>query len=115
MAFTATQYLFKPSAHTATTTATVGGYAPTASQHPAVIALTIANTSTVNATNYVDLQVWDGTTAWDIAGKKTPIYPGGSFVVIGVEKHVLPTGASIYITPYATTGLTAAMTIVEVT
>ncbi len=116
MAFTATQYLFKPSIHTATTTATVGAYVVPAATRGMGIACTIANSATTSGVrNWVDIQIFDGTTAWDIAGKRTPIDPGGSLVVIGFEKHVLPTGGAVYITPYATNGVTAALTIVEVT
>lgn len=116
MAFTATQYLFKASAQTATTSATTGAYTVPAATRGMVIACTIANTSTTgNARNYVDVQVWDGSTAYDVAGKRTPIDPGGSFVVVGLQHHVLPTGGAVYVTPYATTGIVSAMTVIEVT
>ncbi len=116
MAFTATQYLFKASALTATTTATVGAYVVPAATKGMGIACTVANSATTTGTrNWVDVQIFDGTTAWDIAGKKTPIDPGGSFVVMGFEKHILPTGGAVYATPYATTGVTVAVTIVEIT
>lgn len=115
MAFTATQYLCKPSALTATTTATVGGYVVPANTRGMVIACTVANSATTNITNYVDIGIFDGTNAYTIGGVKTPLYPGGSIVAIGVEKHVLPSGGALYITPYATTGINVVATIVEVT
>lgn len=115
MAFTATQYLFKATNHTSTTTATVGGYVVPASTKGMGVALTCANTSTGNLINYVDVSVWDGATAYPLA-VKAPVYPGGNLVVVGFEKHVLPTGGAMYVTPYATAGvLTSAMTIVEIT
>lgn len=114
MAFTATQYLFKPSALTATTTATVGAYTVPASTKGMVIALTISNSATTNAMNYVDVGIFDGTNTFTIGGTKTPLYPGGALTVVGVEKHVMPSGGAMYVTPYATGGLNAAMTVVEV-
>ena len=51
----------------------------------------------------------------DLTCFSTPIPPGGSVVAVGVEKHVLPTGGSIRITAYATGGLDAIATIVEIT
>lgn len=115
MSFTATQYLFKASALTATTTATVGGYIVPASTRGMVLALTISNSATSNITNFCDVGIFDGTNTFTIGGVRTPIYPGGALTVIGIEKHVLPTGGGIYVTAYATTGLNAAATIVEVT
>lgn len=115
MAFTATQYLFKATNHTSTTTATVGGYVVPASTRGMGIALTCANTSTGNLMNYVDVAVFDGAVQYPLL-VKAPVIPGGSLVVVGFEKHVLSTGGSVYATPYATAGvLTSAMTIIEVT
>lgn len=114
MTISATQYLFKASAITSTTTATVGAYVVPAATKGQVIALTLANTSTGNLMNYADVSVYDGATAYSI-GTKLPVYPGGSLIVAGVEKHVLPTGGSMYVTAYATAGvMTAAMTVIEV-
>ncbi len=115
MTFTASQYLFKASALTATTTATVGGYTVPAATRGMVIALTISNSATSNIMNYVDTGIFDGTNTFVVGGVKTPLYPGGSLNIIGIEKHVLPTGGAIYVTPYATTGLNAIATIIEVT
>lgn len=115
MAFTATQYMFEASALTSTTTATVGSYNVPASTRGMVVAVTVANTSTGNAMNYVDLALFDGSVAYNIGGRKLPVYPGGSVIVAGVEKHVLPTGGSVRATAYATTGLDVVATIVEIT
>jgi hypothetical protein len=115
MAFTATQYLFKATNHTSTTTATVGAYVVPAATRGMGIAMTCANTSTGNLMNYVDIAIYDGATQYPLL-TKAPIYPGGNLVVIGIEKHVLPTGGAFYATPYATAGvLTTAMTVVEIT
>ena len=114
MAFTATQYLFKASLVTSTTTATVGSYTVPASTRGMVVAVPVANTSTGNAMNYADVATFDGSTAYSV-GTKLPIYPGGSLIVEGVQKHVLPTGGAVYVTAYATTGLSAVATIIEVT
>jgi hypothetical protein len=115
MTFTATQYLFKATNHTSTTTATVGGYVVPAATKGIGLALTCANTSTGNLMNYVNVSMYDGASEFPLL-QKAPVYPGGNIIVVGFEKHVLPTGGSIYVTPYATAGvLTSAMTIVEVT
>lgn len=114
MSFTATQYLFKPSVLTASTTATVGGYVVPAATRGQILALTLSNTSTVNIMNYADVALFDGTTANNIV-TKMPIFPGGAGIVVGVEKHILPTGGAVYVTPYATGGLmTAALSLIEV-
>ncbi len=115
MSFTATQYLFKASALTATTTATVGVYTVPASTRGMIIALTISNSATSNVMNYCDVGLSDGTNTYTIGGVKTPLYPGGSLTIVGVEKHVLPTGGYIAVTAYATTGVNAVATIIEVT
>lgn len=115
MAFTASQYLFKATNHTSTTTATVGAYTVPASTRGEVMALTCANTSTGNLMNYVDVSVYDGSTAYPVA-VKAPVYPGGNLTVYAVAKQVMPTGGAIYVTPYATAGvLTSVMTVVEIT
>ena len=80
-----------------------------------VIAVTVANTATNNAMNYVDVQLFDGSTAYSITGAKAPVYPGGSIIAVGAEKHILPTGGAVYVTAYATTGLNVVATIVEIT
>ena len=116
MTITATQYVFVATTLTATTTASsVGTYTTPAATRAQVIAVTISNTSTVNATNYCDVAIYNGAFSTPIAGIKTPIYPGGSFVVVGAEKHILPTGGAIQVTPYATTGLGVAVSLIEVT
>jgi len=114
MAFTATQYLFKASIITATTANTVGSYTVPASTRGMILGLTLANSATSNAMNYADIGINNGTTTFYVA-VKTPIPPGGSVVAVGVEKHVLPTGGSIQVTAYATTGIDAVATIVEIT
>lgn len=115
MAFSATQYLFKATNHTSTTTATVGAYVVPAATKGMGIALSCANTSTGNLMNYVDVAIYDGATVYPLL-TKAPVYPGGNLIVAGVEKHVLPTGGAYYVTPYATAGvLTSALTIIEVT
>lgn len=118
MAFTATQYLFKATNHTATTTATVGAYTVPAATRGEIMALTLANTSSGNLMNYADVSVYDGTVASGVypITVKAPIYPGGNLVVYAMAKQVLPTGGAVYVTPYATAGvLTSVMTIIEVT
>lgn len=115
MTITATQYLFKAQTQTATTTATTGGYVVPAATKGQVVAITVANTSTGNAMNYVDVEIYDGAAAYNISGQKTPVYPGGTFIAVGAEKHVLPSGGSIYVTPYATGGIDVIATIVELT
>lgn len=116
MTITATQYVFYATTLTATTTASsVGGYTVPASTRAQLIAVTIANSATSNITNYCDVAIYNGSFSTPIGGTKTPVYPGSSLVVIGVEKHVLPTGGALQVTPYATTGLAVAMTAIEVT
>ena len=114
MAFTATQYLFEASQITATTANTVGSYTVPASTKGMIVGLTLANSATTNKMNYADINLSDGSTAYSVA-KKTPVPPGGSVVAVGVEKHVLPTGGFIQVIAYATSGLDAIATIVEVT
>ena len=115
MAITATQYVFVATTLTATTVATsVGTYTTPASTRAQVIAVTISNTSTGNGMNYCDVGIYNGTFATPVAGTRTPVYPGSSFVVLGIEKHVLPTSGAVQVTPYATTGLGVAMTLIEV-
>lgn len=115
MAITATQYIFVATTLTATTTATsVGAYTTPASTRAQVIAVTISNSATSNAMNYCDVAVYNGSFATPISGTKTPVYPGSSFIVMGIEKHVLPTSGAVQVTPYATTGLGVAMTLIEV-
>lgn len=115
MTITASQYLFKATNHTTTTTATVGAYTVPASTRGQIVSLTLANTSTGNLMNYADISVFDGSTAYPVA-VKAPVYPGGNIVAFGVNKQVLPTGGAIYVTPYATAGvMTSIMTVVEIT
>ena len=116
MAFTATQYLFKASFISATTADTVGCYTVPASTRGMILGLTLANSATSNAMNYADIGINTGATGGTFyIAAKTPIPPGGSVVAVGVEKHVLPTGGSIRVTAYATTGIDAVATIVEIT
>jgi len=115
MAFTATQYLIKASSITSTTTATVGSYTVPAATRGMVIAVTVASTATGNGMNYADVDIYDGSTTYSISGKKMPVYPGGSVIAVGAEKHVLPTGGALYVTAYATFGINVVATIVEVT
>ena len=114
MAFTATQYLLNVSQITATTAATVGSYTVPASTKGMIVGLTLANSATSNAMNYADIGLYNGSQTYFIA-RKTPVPPGGSVVAVGVEKHVLPSGGSIQVTAYTTTGLDAIATIVEIT
>lgn len=115
MSITATQYVFSATTLTATTTATsIGAYTTPPSTRAQIIAVTISNTSTGNAMNYCDVSIYNGSFSTPIAGAKTPVYPGSSFVVVGAEKHVLPTSGAVQVTPYATTGLGVAMTVIEV-
>lgn len=115
MAFTATQYLFKASLTTATTFATVGSYTVPAATKGQVLALTMCNTATTFARAWCDVQIYDGATAYNIV-KAMPVDPGSSAIVVGIEKHILPTGGAVYVCCYATTApLTAAMSFVEIT
>lgn len=113
MAFTATQYLFKASIPTSTTTATVGAYTVPASTRGQIMALTMSNTATTNITAFCDVSLFNGSTAYPVV-VKAPLYPGGSLIVEGVQKHVLPTGGAVYVTAYAT-NVCANLTVVEVT
>lgn len=123
MAFLASQYLFKSSVFTATTTATQGsttattsdGYTVPAATRFSIIAMTLSNTSTTNAMAYADVSLYGGTTA-SISYPlmvKAPLYPGGTLVVEGAQRHTLATGGAIYVTPYAT-NVAAIMTGVEI-
>lgn len=113
MAFTATQFLFRASIPTSTTTATVGGYTVPASTRFEVLALTLVNTATTNVTTFADVSMWDGTTAYPLL-VKAPLYPGGNIIVDGITKHALPTSGAVYVTAYAT-NVSAIMSGVEVT
>lgn len=113
MSFTATQYLFKASVPTSTVTATVGAYTVPAATKASVIALTVSNVATTNQTTYADIDLYDGTTAYRLV-TKLPLYPGGSEIVEGVQKHVLPTGGAVLVTAYATL-VSAILTAVEIT
>lgn len=113
MAFTASQYLFKPSTFTATTTATQGAYTVPASTRFSIIAMTLANTATTNKITFVDVSLFDGATAYPIL-TRAPLYPGGALIVEGIQKHTLPTSGAVYVTPYATI-VTGVMTGVEIT
>ena len=115
MAFTATQYLFKASVPTSTTATTIGGYSVPASTRFGIIALTLTNTSTTNAMAFADVGLYDGTTASTTYQLlvKTPIYPGGSIIVEGAQKHTLATNGSVSLTAYAT-NVCAIMTGVEI-
>lgn len=113
MAFTASQWLFKASIPTSTTTATVGAYTVPADTRGQIIAMTLANTASTNVTTYADVSLFDGSTAYPLL-VKAPLYPGGSLVVQGVDKHVLPTGGAVYVTAYAT-NVAAVLTVIEVT
>lgn len=116
MTITASQYVFVATTLTATTTATsIGAYTTPASTRAQVIAVTISNSATSNITNYCDVSIYNGSFSTPISGTRTPIYPGSSFIVVGAEKHVLPTSGAVQVTPYATTGLGVAMTLIEVT
>lgn len=114
MAFTATQFLFKPQLLTATTTATVGAYTVPAATRFSVIAMTVANSASTNVTAYCDVSLYDGSTAYPLV-VKMPLYPGGAEIVEGIQKHTLPTGGGVYVTAYATTGVSVVMTGVEIT
>lgn len=112
MAFTASQYLFKASIPTSTTTATVGAYTVPASTKFQIIAMTLTNTATTNQVTYADVSLFDGTTAYGI-GRALPLYPGSNLKIQAVSKHVLPTGGAVYVTAYATI-VSAVLTGVEV-
>lgn len=113
MAFTATQYLFKSTIYTATTTATQGAYVVPAATRFSIVAFTLTNTNTANLTTFADVSLFDGTTAFPI-GVKFPLYPGGNLIIEGICKHTLPTGGSVLVTPYSTF-VTGVMTGVEIT
>lgn len=110
-AISATQYLFRASIPTSTTTATVGAYTVPASTRGQIVSLTVAMTATTNVSGFCDVSMWDGTTAYPVL-TRAPIYPGGNLVVEGLAKHVLPTGGAVYFTAYAT-NLSAVMSLVE--
>jgi predicted phage gp36 major capsid-like protein len=114
MSFTATQYLFKAQSLTATTTATVGGYTVPAATRFSIVAMTVANSATTNITNYVDVSAYDGSVAYPIV-VKMPVYPGGAEIIEGIQKHILPTGGGMYVTAYATAGVSVVMSGIEVT
>lgn len=113
MSFTATQFLFKASIPTSTTTATVGAYTVPAATRASIIALTVSNIATTNVMTFADIDLYDGATAYRLV-TKAPLYPGGSLIVEGVTKHVLPTGGAVYVSAYAT-NVSAIMTAVEIT
>lgn len=113
MAFAATQYLFRASIPTATTTATVGAYVVPAATRFSVVALTLSNVATTNITTYADLSIFDGSTVYPLV-VKAPLYPGGNLIVEGIAKHILPTGGAVYVTAYAT-NVAAVMSGVEIT
>lgn len=112
-AISATQYLFKASVPTSTTTATVGAYTVPAAMRGQITALTLSNTATTNVITYCDVSLFDGTTAYPVV-VKAPLYPGGSLQVQPVSKHVLPTGGGVYVTAYAT-NVAAILSLVELT
>ncbi len=112
MTITATQYLFKASIPTSTTTATVGAYVVPASTRGQIMALTLTNIATGNVLTYADVSLFDGTTAYGIV-RGLQLFPGGSEIVEGVQKHVLPTGGAVYVSAYATL-VSAVLTVVEV-
>lgn len=115
MTITATQYQAFATTLTATTAATsVGGYTVPGSSKGQLIAVTIANAATTNITNYVDVALYNGSFSTPVGGVKTPVYPGSSFVVVGLEKHILPSGGAVQVTPYATSGLAVYGSVVEI-
>lgn len=113
MAFTATQFLFKATTFTATTTATQGAYVVPVSTRASLIAFTLTNINTTGAMAFADVSLFDGTTAYPLL-VKAPLYPGGALIVEGIEKHVLPSGGAVYCTPYSTF-VTGNLTAVEIT
>jgi len=116
MTVSATGYLFLAASITSTTTATsVGGYVVPASTRTQIIAVTIANMATSNAVGYVDTSIYSNTASasYGVGGRKTAVYPGGSFVVVGAEKHVMATGGAFQVTSYSTIQLDVVMTAVE--
>lgn len=116
MTITATQYVLVATTLTATAVATsIGGYTVGASTRSQIIAITLANTATTQQTMFVDVSLYNGSFATPICGRATPIYPGSSFVVVGAEKHVLPTSGAVQVTSYSTGALAVAMTLIEVT
>lgn len=115
MTITATQYLFKASIITSTTTATVGNYTVPASTRGQIVTLTAANSAASNVTTYCDVSMYDGAAPAHPVLVKAPLYPGGCLVVEGLAKHVLPTGGAVYVTAYATTGVSVVMSLVELT
>lgn len=118
MTITATQYLFLATNITATAVATsIGGYVVPASTRTQIVAVTIANMATTNAVGYVDANIYSNTASasYGVSGRKTAIYPGGSFIVVGAEKHVMATGGAFQVTSYSTIQLDVIMTAVELT
>lgn len=113
LTITSSQYIFKGTIFTATTTATMGAYTVASGTRFQVVALTLCNTSTTNAMAFVDVSLFDGTTAFPNL-TKAPLYPGGNLIVNGLEKHVLPTSGAVYVTPYAT-NVSGQMSGVEIT
>lgn len=113
MAFTATQYLFKATVPTSTTTATVGAYTVPAATRFQIIGCTISNTATTNLTTYTDVSLFDGTNTYPML-VKAPLYPGGCLILEGVQKHLLPTSGALYVTAYST-NVSVIMTGIEVT
>lgn len=112
-AISATQYLFKASVPTSTTTATVGAYTVPAATRGQIVTLTLSNTATTNITTYCDVSLFDGTTQYP-ALVKAPLYPGGMLAVESLAKHVLPTSGAVYVTAYAT-NVSAILSLVELT
>ncbi len=66
MSFTATQFLFKASIPTSTTTATVGAYTVPASTRGQIMALTLTNIATSNVLTYADVSLFDGTNSYGV-------------------------------------------------
>lgn len=114
MTITATQYLFLATTLTSTTTASsVGAYTVPTGTRAQIIAVTVANMATTNITNYADVSIYNGTAAFGLV-KKAPLYPGGTFIAVGAEKHSLPTSGAVQVTTYATTQVDVAISLIEV-
>lgn len=115
-AISATQYVFLATTLTATTVATsIGGYTVASGTRSQLVAISVVNTATTDATAYCDVSIYNGSFSTPVGGTKVPVYPGGAFEVLGVDKHVMPTSGAVQVTPYATTGLAVAVTLVELT
>lgn len=112
MPITATQYLGIGTVHTSTVTATVGAYVVPTGTRGQVVAVTCANSGVNNRTGYVTVQLYNGATAFHVSGVGVPVPPGGSFIAVGAEKHILGTGGSVYVTAYAT-NITSYLSIIE--